>query len=191
MGPNIQNTALLVMDMQAAILSNLPDTAKLIGNTAKAIANARSNKIPVIYITLDFRPGAPEISRNNKGFSAGDKKRWNAGNAEEVMKIEPAIAPLVNDIIVTKRRVSAFTGSDLEVILRAQDIKHIILAGVATGSAVLSTMREAADKDFRITVLADCCADRDDEIHRVLTTKVFPRQAEVLAAEEWISSFNL
>ncbi|MDQ2864223.1 MAG: cysteine hydrolase, partial [Bacteroidota bacterium] len=91
------------------------------------------------------------------------------------------------DIVVTKRRVSAFTGSDLEVVLRSQHIQHIILAGVATSGVVLSTLREAAE-DYRITVLSDCCADADAEVHRVLTTKVFPRQADVLSIEEWSNS---
>ena len=75
------------------------------------------------------------------------------------MVVHPAIAPQAGDITCVKRRVSAFTGSDLEVVLRAQDIRHLVLAGVATSGVVLSTVREAGDKDFRITVLSDCCAD--------------------------------
>ena len=47
------------------------------------------------------------------------------------------------------------------------------------------TVREAADKDYRITVLSDGCADADEEVHRVLTTKVFPRQADVMTVDEW------
>jgi nicotinamidase-related amidase len=89
-------------------------------------------------------------------------------------------------VIIDKRRVSAFSGSDLEVLLRANSIEHIILTGFATSGVVLSTLREAADKDYQITVLHDCCGDRDEEVHRVLTTKVFPRQAEVLSVEEWV-----
>jgi nicotinamidase-related amidase len=89
---------------------------------------------------------------------------------------------------VIKRRVSAFTGSDLEVILRAHGIQHIVLIGIATSGVVLSTVREASDKDYRLTVLADCCADGDEEVHRVLTTKVFPRQADVLTVDEWRST---
>ena len=104
---------------------------------------------------------------------------------EEFMKIHPEVAPVSGEIVVIKRRVSAFTGSDLEVVLRAFGIQHIVLAGVATSGVVLSTVREAADKDYRITVLSDCCADADEEVQRVLTTKIFPRQADVLTAEEW------
>jgi len=77
-------------------------------------------------------------------------------------------------VTVIKRRVSAFTGSDLEVLLRAFDIRHMVLTGIATSGVVLSTLTEAADKDYRVTVLADCCADGDEEVHRVLITKVFP-----------------
>jgi nicotinamidase-related amidase len=65
-------------------------------------------------------------------------------------------------------------------------INHLVLTGIATSGVVLSTLREAADKDYRITVLSDCCADRDEEVHRVLKVKVFPRQAEVILSEEWL-----
>jgi nicotinamidase-related amidase len=183
MEQNTQNIALLIMDMQTAIVNRLPDSKELIGNVAKAIAHARDKKIPVIYVVVGFRKGAPEISANNKGFTAN--KNIMSTNMEEWMKIHPLILPLAEEILVTKRRVSAFTGSDLEVVLRAGRIQHLVLSGIATSGVVLSTVREAADKDYRITVLADCCADVDEEVHRVLTTKVFPRQADVLALEDW------
>jgi nicotinamidase-related amidase len=183
-GKNTQNSALLVMDMQTAILRNLPDATPVISQVIQAIAYARQSKIPIIYVVVGFRQGAPEISANNKGFSAR-KESISDTNMDDWMKIYPELAPIAGEIVVTKRRVSAFTGSDLEVVLRAQDIRHIVLTGVATSGVVLSTLREAADKDYRITVLSDCCGDADEEVHRVLTTKVFPRQAEVVTVEEW------
>ncbi len=183
MEQNTQNTALLVMDMQTAIVNRLPDSNALISNVAKAIAHARDKKIPVIYVVVGFRQGAPEISANNKGFTAN--KNIMSANMDEWMKIHPHILPLEGEILVTKRRVSAFTGSDLEVVLRAGGIQHLVLTGIATSGVVLSTVREAADKDYRLTILADCCGDADEEVHRVLTTKVFPRQADVLALEDW------
>jgi nicotinamidase-related amidase len=87
--------------------------------------------------------------------------------------------------VVLKKRVSAFTGSDLDLVLRSRGITDLVLAGLATSGVVLSTLREAADRDYRLTVLADACADRDDEVHRVLLGKVFPRQAEVLTVADW------
>jgi len=182
---NKQNTALLVMDMQMGILPMLQSgPANLVGNISKAIVNARHKSIPIIYVVVGFRPGAPEASMNNKSFGAG-KERFAKMNMDEFMKVIPELAPQAGDITVTKRRVSSFTGSDLEVVLRAFEIHHLVLTGIATSGVVLSTTREAADKDYRITILSDGCADGDEEVHRVLTTKIFPRQADVYTVEEW------
>jgi nicotinamidase-related amidase len=52
---------------------------------------------------------------------------------------------------------------------------------------VLSTTREAADKDYQLTILSDLCADPDAEVHAMLLEKVFPRQATVIASEQWIN----
>jgi len=184
MEQNITNTALLVMDMQEGILSRFPGTETLIGNVAKAIASARHKNIPVIYVTVGFRQGAPEINTNNKTF-AGGRERFANVNMDEFTKVHQQLAPLAGEVSVMKRRVSAFTGSDLEVVLRAFGIRHMVLTGIATSGVVLSTIREAADKDYQLSVIADCCADADEEVHRVLTTKVFPRQADVITVEEW------
>jgi nicotinamidase-related amidase len=182
-----QNTALLVMDMQAAIVGMLPETvsATLLPKVTAAITHARSKSIPVIYVVVGFRQGAPEISLNNKSFSAFKPRFEDAAMATGFATLHSDIISQPDEPIVTKRRVSAFTGSDLEVILRAYGAQHLLLTGIATSGVVLSTLREAADKDYRLTILADCCADGDEEIHRVLTTKVFPRQADVISLEDW------
>jgi len=108
-------------------------------------------------------------------------------NMDDFMKVHPDVAPAAGEVTVIKRRVSAFAGSDLQVVLSAFGISHLVLTGISTSGVVLSTTREAADKDYRITILADCCADRDEEVHRVLTTKIFLNQADVLTAAEWIA----
>ena len=185
MEQNKSNTALLVMDVQAGIVGMLPDSQSILVTTAKAIAHARAKKIPVIYVVVGFRQGGPEISMNNKSFSVS-KERLAGANMEEFMKVHPDVAPTAGEVTVIKRRVSAFTGSDLEVVLRAFGVTHVVLTGISTSGVVLSTTREASDKDYRITILSDCCADGDEEVHRVLMTKVYPRQAEVLTSAEWI-----
>jgi nicotinamidase-related amidase len=81
--------------------------------------------------------------------------------------------------------VSAFAGSDLDVVLRGLGAGTLVLAGIATSGVALSTLRQAADLDYRLIVLADACLDADPEVHRVLTEKVFPRQAEVSTVAQW------
>lgn len=177
-------SALLVMDMQDGIIAMLPGATTILDNVAKAIETARARNIPVIYVVVGFRQGAPEISPNNKGFSAS-KEKFADMDMATFMKVHPDLEPKEGDVTVIKRRVSAFTGSDLEVILRTFGIKQLVLTGIATSGVVLSTLREAADKDYQLTVLEDCCADGDEEVHQVLTTKVFVRQADVLTVAEW------
>ena len=173
------------MDMQAGIVAMVPGAEAILANTAQAIATARKQGVPVIYVVVGFRKGIPEVaSGSSKPFAAG--KAWfTTLDMGAFMSVHAALAPADGEVTVIKRRVSAFTGSDLEVILRAYGIGHLVLTGIATSGVVLSTLREAADKDYRVTVLSDCCADQDEEVHRVLTTKVFPGQAEVIQVVEW------
>src|SRR5258708_2418037 len=177
------HTALLVMDVQAGIVTLFAHTSNFLKRMKTAITAARAARIPVIYVVVTFRQGYPEISPNNKSFSAIKQRQSPLQATMTATEIHPAIAPQPTDIVVTKRRVSAFSGSDLEVVLRAQGISHLVLCGIATSGVVLSTLREAADKDYQLTVLSDCCVDSDEEVQRVLLSKVFPRHAELVAAK--------
>ena len=179
------HTALLVMDVQEGIVARFARPGDFLTRMHIAITAARAASIPVIYVRVAFRPGYPEVSLNNKSFSAIKQQQGSLLASVPATEIHPAIAPQPTDIIVTKRRVSAFRGSDLEVVLRAQDISHLVLCGIATSGVVLSTLREAADKDYQVTVLSNCCVDMDEEVQRVLLSKVFPRQADVVSVEDW------
>lgn len=174
--------ALLVMDVQSVVVDRYPDPGYL-PRLREAIAAARAGGVPVIYVTVGFRPGYPEISPRNKMF--GRLVGAPASAPVQNDGIHPVVAPQPDDIVVTKRRVSAFTGSDLDMILRAGGIEHLVLTGIATSGVVLSTLRQAADLDFGLTVLADACLDADLEVHRVLVEKVFPQQAEVTTVADW------
>ncbi len=185
---SIVRTALLIMDIQEGTVARVADKDSLLQALGKAIRAARSAQITVIYVVVGFRKGIPEITAatTNKSFGAIKQAGWPG--IEEPVQIDPAVAPQSGDLVVTKRRVSAFAGSDLEVILRGHKIEHLVLTGIATSGVVLSTVREAADKDYRLTVLSDGCADLDPEVNSVLLSKVFPRQADVMTVAEWTAN---
>lgn len=180
-----QQKALLVMDMQISITGRYENSNSVISNIKKSILYARQQEMVIIFVMVGFRQGMPEVSANNKTFYASKQRIGNI-DTSELMKIHPELIPMPNDIVVTKHRFSAFSGSDLEMILRSLNINSLILSGIATSGVVLSTLREASDKDFVLTVLSDACTDTDVEIHNLLTTKIFPMQADVLLTEEWI-----
>jgi nicotinamidase-related amidase len=174
------STVLLVMDVQRGVADRHP--GDVVERAAEAVGAARDAGLPVIFVRVAFRPGHPEISPRNRTFAA---LREAGGLLEDDSPIHPALAPLPGEPIVTKRRVSAFAGSDLDVLLRAREAHSLVLCGIATGGVVLSTLRAAADLDFELTVLRDACADADPEVHRVLLDKVFPRQADVVDVATW------
>ncbi|WIB61466.1 isochorismatase family cysteine hydrolase [Curtobacterium sp. MCLR17_007] len=181
------SSALLVMDYQNSIVERL-GTDDGLAAAVSAVDAARERHIPVVFVRVAFRPGAPEVAAANKMFG-GMRDRMGA-QAPDATEVHPAFDVSDQDIVVVKKRVSAFAGSDLEVLLRGLDVRELVLAGIATSGVVLSTLRQAADLDFGLTVLSDACSDGDPEVHRVLLGKVFPRQAEVMTAADWIASLT-
>lgn len=186
---NKAKTAVLCMDYQNDIV-NAYSSAKETGMLQKASAvldTARRAGMPVIYVVVRFREGYPEVSPRNKGFSA-IKKAGTLREGAPGAEVHADVAPRPGDIVVTKRRVGAFSTTDLNAVLSSRGTETLALMGIATSGVVLSTVRHAADADYEIVVLADCCADRDPEVHRVLTEKVFPRQATVTTSAEFLKA---
>jgi nicotinamidase-related amidase len=180
------NSALLVMDIQGPMVDGLANKEEYLQKIQLTIDAARANNIPVIYVVVGFRPSMPELNPRSKGLRA---LRDN-GSAEALVNPIPVLRLTETDVVVTRRRVGAFAGSDLEIILRTKNVDHLVLTGLSTSGVVLSTLREAVDKDYVLTVLSDLCADRDEEVHHVLTEKVFPRHADVLSSTEWLGTLR-
>jgi nicotinamidase-related amidase len=184
-------TAVLCMDYQNDIVGGYPDDRQreLLLKASEVLATARRVHVPVVYVVVRFREGYPEVSPRNKlfqGLKSAGRLREGTPGAE----IHRDVVPQPGDVIVTKRRVGAFSTTDMETVLKARSLTHLVLMGIATSGVVLSTVRWGADADYEITVLADCCADPDDEVHRVLTQKVFPRQATVVTSMEFLQALT-
>ena len=182
------HTAVLSMDCQTGIVSiyTKGDKDAFLARAASVLNHARAVGMFVIHVQVGFRPGLPEVSSRNLLFrsiksSAQHQKLFEGPLAA----IPAAIAPKEGEIVVTKHRVSAFAGTDLAMILRANEIDTLVLFGIATSGVVLSTLLEAADADFRLAVIQDCCADLDSDLHDCLISKVFPARAAVLSAREF------
>jgi nicotinamidase-related amidase len=183
-----KTSALLVMDFQIGVVDMISeDRDGLLARTGELLHAARAVGMRVIYVAVGFRAGYPEVSAKHPTFGQIKQSgRFGAGDASTA--IHPTLAPTAEEVVVTKHRVSAFAGTDLDMILRANAIDTLVLAGLATSGVVLSTVRHAADADYRIVVVGDCCGDRDAEVHRVLLDKVFARQTTVTTARTVIDA---
>jgi len=176
---------LLIMDFQEGIVDRI-GSGSVVDAARRAADAARAAGIPVMFVRVAFRPGFPEAAVGNATFAAVAQAGDVMTEGHPATQVHDALGRRADEPVVVKRRVSAFSGSDLDVLLRGAGADALVLAGISTSGVVLSTLRQAADLDYRLTVLADACADTDPEVHRVLLEKVFPRQALVTTTGEWI-----
>jgi nicotinamidase-related amidase len=177
--------ALLVMDYQNGVVSQIPDADALLTRVADAIAVSRAAGCHVGYVRVGFEDAdyaaIPPASR----FAAIVSAAGRAYDADaRATAVHDRVAPQSGEIVVRKTRVGAFSTTDLDAQLRGLGIDTLILAGISTSGVVLSTLRDASDRDYQIVVLADGCADRDPEVHDVLLRKVFARQARVVTVAD-------
>ena len=133
----------------------------------------------VAFTDADY-DAVPDTNASFTGLAAS--RRMDADAPETA--IDDRLAPEPGDIVVRKTRVGAFSTTDLDAQLQERGINVLILAGISTSGVVLSTVRAAADRDYKLYVLEDGSADPDAEVHATLITKVFPRQAEVISIAE-------
>ena len=180
-GWSVSRAALLSMDLQLSTLARVP--AGYLPAAVRALETARAAQLAVIHVVLQLCPGHVDVHPRNKIFGSLPARQFTADDPGAA--IHPDVAPRGGEIVVHKNRVSAFAGNNLRQILDAQDIDHLVLAGIATSGIVLSTALQAADLDYRVTVLSDACADRDPDLHDALVTKVFNRRGDVLTTREW------
>ena len=182
------HTAVLNLDCQSAIVSiyTKDDRDGFLQRAVGVLNHARAAHMNVIHVKVGFRPGLPELTSQNQLLGAIKASPQHQKLFEEPLGgIHPALMPTENEIVITKHRVSAFIGSDLAMILRANQLDTLILFGIATSGVVLSTLLEASDADFRLAVIKDCCADLDVSLHDALIQRLFPSRATVLSAAEF------
>ena len=187
-------TALLVMDFDNDIvheegalkgfgLAQMVKENDVLGKVNTMLGAARGAGVKVIYVSVTFRPGYPEVSPYTglfQGVMASNalvEGTWGA-------QIHEAVAPLEGEPIVTKRAVSAFAASDLEKILQVSGVSTLLLCGVATNFVVEGTAREAADRGYNVVVVGDCCSSLSQEAHDASLNTVLPFLATITTLDE-------
>jgi len=182
-------TAVLCMDMQNFTVGHMPAHIKnpLLGATASVLDAARAGGASVIYIMSARRP---EFSSDRNKFTSargGSTPPSDPVAEEERRKIVAEIAPRDGEPIVRKPRMSAFYGSELQVMLTARNIDTLVLCGVATNFVVESTARYAVDADYRVILLQDCCAAGNEEVHQRALDSMEP-MVHIASSKDFLTS---
>ena len=161
-----KKTALLVMDYQRRQLGMFPEKFQfeIIARANKVLAEVRLRGIPVIHVEVQRGERTPET------------------------EIHPDMMPKPGEPLLTKRRTGPFSTTNLDGLLKGMGADTLVLMGIRTSGCVLTTVRWAADIDYKLIVLSDCCADPEEDVHRLLMEKVFPRQARVITSAEFLQA---
>lgn len=176
------HTALLVVDLQKGIVA-LPTIHPMAGiiDRARALTTAfREHGLPVVLINVDgVAPGRTEHPRVDLTAFPED---WAV--------LAPELDRQPSDIVVTKHTWGAFANTDLEQQLKARGVTQVVVLGVATGSGVEATARQAYEAGFNVTLAIDAMTDIRPEAHDYSLKNVFPRLGESGTAEEIITLLN-
>jgi nicotinamidase-related amidase len=177
-------TALLLMDYQNAVLGAVSDPAPVLDRARAALDWARKNDVQVVHVRVAFaEDDFADVPAHSKAFAqVAAAKFLLAGSPEAAL--HDSIDVHEKDLHVRKTRFGAFSTTALYDELRTRSIDTLVLAGISTSGVVLSTVRDAGDRDYRLFVLADATADPDAEVHRVLVEKVFPAHADIIEVED-------
>ena len=153
------HSAVLSMDLQAGIVSIYVKDPELLGRARDVLNQARRAGMLIVHVKVGFRPHLPEISSRNVLLGAIKASTQHQQLFEGAAgAIHSDVAPRGDDIVITKHRVNAFAGTELDLILRTRDVDTLVLFGIATSGVVLSTLLQAADADYHLLVVKDCCA---------------------------------
>jgi nicotinamidase-related amidase len=180
------SAALLLMDFQNQMVGMVADAPALLERAQRARTAARAAGMAVMHVRVAFTDADyAAIPPSNRSFAPVAANRLLA-DGSAAAAIHAALAPAADEEVFRKVRIGALSTTGLEARLKARGIRHLVLTGIAISGVVLSTLRDAGDRDYRLTVIADCCADPDAEVHRVLTEKIFTRQAEVTSLAKFL-----
>ena len=176
-------TALLVMDYQNGLFDRIDGGDALLAEARDAIARVRAAGGTIGYVRVGFADG--EAPSGTMGARIGREAAATMFHADApATQIHSAIAPQDGDIVVRKTRVGPFGTTDLDQQLRARGIDTLLLAGISTSGVLLSAVRDAHDRDYRLLVVSDLSADPEPDVHAFLMERIFPRMGEVITAGE-------
>lgn len=176
-----EGTALLVVDMQNGFLDPAGSMATIgmpyanllpaIGGCERLVAGARDARVPVIFTRYVYMPDYSDGGILPTELVPQMKEVGSLVNGTWDSEIIPTLAPREGEVVIDKSRPSSFYGTQLEPVLTSQGIRQLVVAGVTTNICVETTARDAGQRDYRVHVPADACAEFEQARHdHALTT---------------------
>jgi nicotinamidase-related amidase len=141
----------------------------------------------VVHVQNAWRDGHPDVNPYTP-WQADAKSAGRSTEGTWGIEFIDALAPIAGELVVRKRAVSGFVGTELDRLLHIHDISTLVIAGIITNFAAEGTARDASDRGYRVIVLADCCESVTDEMHQFSITQILPAIGQVATAAEFRES---
>jgi nicotinamidase-related amidase len=159
-----------------------------IENLQEAIKASRERGILVIYVSASHRAGYPEVTPKSSSLSAGIARAGGLLRGSWGAEVIDQLKPLAGDIIIYNYSSSAFSYTELDLILRNKGITNLILTGLVTNWVVESTARDAANLGYNIYTLSDCCQGVNREMHKWSLDHILSTIGSVIDTGTYINS---
>jgi nicotinamidase-related amidase len=162
----VKNIAVIVVDMlkdnvYSESHSGMGAQAReLVPGIQRLLATARKKGMPVIFANDAFLP--------DDFIFSGTGVKPHAIMGTKGAQVISEFGPEPGDIVLEKRRFSAFLGTNLDAKLKEMDVDTIAVAGIGTPVCVLTTALDGVAHDFKVVLLEDCCAAFRPEDHKAI-----------------------
>jgi nicotinamidase-related amidase len=197
---DVRRSALVLLDYQnygvhpdgywsKAMPGLVERVAPALERTKRALEAARAAGLTVIHIGNAWREGHPDINPYTP-WQADAKAAGRSTEGSWGIEFYEPLAPANGELVVRKRAVSGFAGTELDRLLRVHDVATLVIAGIVTNFVAEGTARDASDRGYRVVVLADCCESVTDEWHAFAVTQILPLIAQVVTGDDFIKSLS-
>ncbi|HVX55000.1 isochorismatase family cysteine hydrolase [Nocardioides sp.] len=175
-----RRAALVIVDLQVGVVDmGVPGTPDVVARSARLADAFRAHGHLVVLVNVDGGPG-------------GRSDANPAGGIRRIPVEELAFAPehgqRSDDLVITKHTRGAFHGTALAQELAARGVTQVVVTGIATGSGVEETAREAYAHGLNVVAVVDAMADRDPETHAFCVRKVLPKFTETATTDEVLAA---
>jgi nicotinamidase-related amidase len=160
--------ALLIIDMQNDFVAEgkplkVAGARAVIPKIQDVLADFRKRSLPVFHILRVHRADGSDVEINRKDLFARAPFAVEGTHGAEVID---ELAPLKGEYILTKTRMSAFIGTEIDLMLRTLGVTRLFVCGIQTPNCIRTTVFDGIAYNYPVVLIDDATGGSSEEVHR-------------------------
>ncbi|WP_213951299.1 cysteine hydrolase family protein [Tepidanaerobacter syntrophicus] len=178
----MKDTALLIIDMVKDFTNPngavfYPQNRKILPKIRTIINKCREKDILIIFLRHSYRKN--KYDKNLVNMRPNCIEGTGGDEIDEMLPVDEE-----KDYVIKKRRYSGFFGTDLDLVLRENNIKNVIITGTKTNCCIRATVADAYYLNYNVYVISDCVATNDEIVNQIYLTDISKYFGHVITSEE-------